>query len=98
MIIKKQYSKSQELKIFFNEYRKKYYEPLCGIYSKKCLPFVEDKLKNNELSIRSFFNEVKFKKIKWENGRKLDDKSLVFHNINTHEDLKKAVEYYEQKK
>ncbi|MBU0993699.1 MAG: molybdenum cofactor guanylyltransferase [Proteobacteria bacterium] len=65
-------------------------EPLCAVYSKACLPSVEDNLKKGVPKIMNFFNRVKVHHISEENVRKIDPNLDSFFNINTPYDLAKA--------
>ncbi|MDF2633295.1 MAG: Molybdopterin-guanine dinucleotide biosynthesis protein [Pelosinus sp.] len=65
-----------------------YTHPLHAIYSRSCLPAIENKLKHNERKVISFFPEVK---VRYINKVEMDQfpfarQSLV--NVNTREDLK----------
>lgn len=64
-----------------------YTHPLHAIYSRSCLPFIENKLKQNERKVISFFSEVK---VRYINRIEMDQipfarQSLI--NVNTREDL-----------
>jgi len=66
------------------------FEPLCAVYSKKCLKPVEQQLVKQELKIRHVFQKVRIKKLP-ENILRENDPDLVsFYNINTHDDLVRA--------
>lgn len=59
-------------------------QPLSGVYSKNCLPVLEEHLKTNRLKIMWMLEEMKLKKAALPthlSGR-------VFQNLNTPEDLK----------
>lgn len=67
-------------------------EPLCAVYSKKCLSHIERNIKEGRLSIRSFFTKNRTRKIP-ESALRKEDKDLIsFFNINTVEDLERAKE------
>lgn len=65
-------------------------EPLCAIYSKKCLPIIVNNMKEGKLSVRSIFPYLKVKKIKEEDIRKFDPHFHSFFNINYKKDFVKA--------
>lgn len=65
-------------------------EPLCAIYSQKCLPFIERLIEANQFKIRALFQDVRVKKISLDVIRNLDDNFFSFLNINTPEDLRYA--------
>ncbi len=59
-----------------------YYEPLHAIYSKNCLPPIEESVKKGKRQIVSFFDQVSVRKVTEEDIRKFIDPSLAFKNIN----------------
>ncbi|WP_051295053.1 molybdenum cofactor guanylyltransferase [Maridesulfovibrio bastinii] len=70
----------------------KWFEPLCAVYSKRCLPFIKKSLNNNNFQIINFFSEVVVSKIPTTELQKHDPKLESFINVNTPEDLKAACE------
>ena len=68
-------------------------QPLTGVYSKSCLPVLEDHLKTNRLKIMWMLEAMKLKRIA------LPDHiaQKVFKNLNTVEDLRvfKGLEHTE---
>ncbi len=65
-------------------------EPLCAVYSKKCITPIEQNLEQKNIQIKRFFNKVRVKKIGNDELRKTDPGLISFFNINTPEDLEKA--------
>jgi molybdenum cofactor guanylyltransferase len=65
-------------------------EPLCAVYSRRCLQPVQSALDQNSLKIRSFFSKLKVKEIPETVLRKIDPGLVSFFNINTPEDLEQA--------
>jgi molybdopterin-guanine dinucleotide biosynthesis protein A len=65
-------------------------EPLCAVYSRRCLQAVQNALERNNLKIRNFFNKLKVKEIPESVLRKTDPDLISFFNINTPDDLEKA--------
>lgn len=63
------------------------YQPLCAIYSRRCLRPIEEQLLKGELKISTLFSRVKLKKIPEETLRRIDPELRSFFNINTQEDL-----------
>lgn len=63
-------------------------QPLCAIYSKRCIEPIEDQLRNGDPKILNFFPKVKVKEIPEERLRQADPELTSFFNINTPEDLK----------
>lgn len=67
-------------------------EPLCAVYSKRCLKHIENQLQKKEYKIQKFFNKIRVVKIP-ENELKLKDPELnSFFNVNNPSSLEKAIE------
>ena len=66
------------------------FEPLCAIYSKRCLKPAEDHLKANKLKIQWAFRSNRIKHIPENQLRSVDPELGSFFNINTPEDLARA--------
>jgi len=71
-----------------------YFEPLCAIYSKDCIPIIEDMLKKRSFKISKLFSEVNTKVVEDSVLKKYDPSLHSFFNINTEEDYKKALKIY----
>ena len=67
-------------------------EPLCAIYSKRCLDTAEHHIKQNKFKIQRALINHRLKKIPESVLRSKDAELLSFFNINTPEDLTKAQE------
>jgi molybdopterin-guanine dinucleotide biosynthesis protein A len=67
-------------------------EPLHAFYSKACLEPIHARLRENRLTIRGFFDEVRVKEIGLEEIVQFDPEELSFFNINTQADLLRAEE------
>ena len=67
-------------------------EPLHAVYSKNCIPSIEDLFNQGELQIFQFFPFVKMRYIEEEEIDKYDPEHLSFFNINTEKDLMQAKE------
>jgi molybdopterin-guanine dinucleotide biosynthesis protein A len=65
-------------------------EPLCSVYSKRCLKPVEEQLEKQSLKIERMFQQVRVKKISEDILRTIDQDLLSFSNINTPDDLTRA--------
>jgi molybdopterin-guanine dinucleotide biosynthesis protein A len=63
------------------------HQPLCAIYSRRCIRPIEDQLRNEDPKILNFFPKVKVKEIPEERLRQADPDLVSFVNINTPEDL-----------
>ncbi|MDN5346377.1 MAG: molybdenum cofactor guanylyltransferase [Petrotoga sp.] len=73
-----------------------YPEPLAAVYSKKCLPFISDSLKRNQLKLKSFFPQVKVRIIKETLIREIGEPEKLFFNLNYKEDIEKKKMYMER--
>ncbi len=72
---------------------KGFVEPLHGIYSRRCLPFIKKELDGNDAEVtgvKSFFSRVRVKYITEDEVSRFDRKLGSFFSINTNEDLEKA--------
>jgi molybdopterin-guanine dinucleotide biosynthesis protein A len=63
------------------------WQPLHAVYSKKCLPFMEDLLRQGGLKIIDFYPRVKKRDVLTEEIRSFDPRLLSFLNLNTPDDL-----------
>ncbi len=66
-------------------------EPLHAIYSKSCLEPIESRLKRQDLKIALFFEEVRVAYVDEDDIDLFDPERLSFFNVNTQEDLDKAL-------
>lgn len=73
-------------------------EPLCAVYSIKCLPFIQQELEQNRLKIQDFFSKVTVKTVNESLLKKFDPRLLSFFNINTPGDLETAAKLEEERK
>ena len=62
-------------------------EPLCAIYSKRCLKPIERQLKSKDPKIVNFLPKIRVKKIPERKLRSADPHLISFFNINTPKDL-----------
>lgn len=67
--------------------REKFPEPLHAIYSKACLPAIEENLQAKRLKITGFFGKVSVNYIEKEVIQRFDKNGRSFANINTLDDL-----------
>lgn len=67
------------------------FEPLHAVYSKRCISYIEDMIKKDNLRIFDFYNKVKLRIVREDEIRRYDPEKLSFFNINTEEDLKEAI-------
>jgi molybdopterin-guanine dinucleotide biosynthesis protein A len=66
-------------------------EPLCAVYAKQMLSTIEGNLAKNRFKIRQSFRKGRVKKIKESILREKDPELLSFFNVNTPEDLDRAL-------
>ena len=66
-------------------------EPTHSVYAKTCLPHMERKIVAGDLKIASFFDDVKVNFVPEEVLEKLDAGLLSFFNVNTQQDLDRAL-------
>ncbi len=66
-------------------------EPTHAVYSKACLPHIERRLKSNHLRIAAFFSSVRVRSLSEEEVDQFDPEHLSFFNVNTPDDLARAV-------
>ena len=66
-------------------------EPLHAIYSKNCIAPMRDLIERGYFKIDSFFDSVKVRYIEEEVLNRFDPEHLSFFNVNTQEDLEKAI-------
>lgn len=67
-------------------------EPLCAVYSRSCLGYIEKLLKRDELRINKLFDMARVRYLEEEEIDRIDPDHLSFFNVNTPEDLEKARE------
>jgi molybdopterin-guanine dinucleotide biosynthesis protein A len=67
-------------------------EPLHAVYSKSCLPSIEQLLRGKTLAIAQLFSMVKTRYVDKEEIRQYDPECLSVFNVNTNEDLERARE------
>ncbi len=65
-------------------------EALSAVYSKSCIPLIEDNLAKKIFMIKKFYRKKKVKEIPVEQLKALDPQMQFIFNVNTPEDLKKA--------
>ena len=68
-----------------------YPEPTHALYSKTCLPYIERRLRARQLKIAGFFDDVRVRYVGAEEIDSFDSERLSFFNVNTPEDLSRAL-------
>lgn len=66
------------------------FEPLCAVYSKRCLPAMERHLLKGDFKILNLFNKLKVRTLSEKVVRMHDPEKISFFNINRPEDFEKA--------
>ena len=67
-----------------------HYEPLCAVYSRRCLPAMERQLTASEdFTILRFYNEVRLLEVPESELRAVDPQLRTFFNVNRPEDLER---------
>ena len=67
-------------------------EPTHALYSRRCLPAIETRLRVGQLKISGFFDNVAVRYVPESDFREFDPDLLSFFNINRPEDLSRAME------
>jgi len=67
-----------------------YFQPLCAIYSKRCIPLIEEQLRQKNLKADHLFDKIRLKQIPYERFEVFDPGLTSFFNVNTMEDLHRA--------
>lgn len=65
-------------------------EPLCAVYSKRCLEPIERRLARQQFKIQAFFKKLRIKKISEKVLREKDPDLVSFFNVNSPADVVKA--------
>ena len=66
-------------------------EPTHALYSRDCLPHIEAKLQANDLKISGFFDDARVRYVNEDEVRRFDPELHSFFNVNSPEDLARAV-------
>ena len=65
-------------------------EPLCAIYSQRCIQPIETRLERQQFKIRQFIKKTSVRKVRENLLREADPNLVSFFNINTPDELEKA--------
>ncbi|MGE4263780.1 MAG: molybdenum cofactor guanylyltransferase [Desulfovibrio sp.] len=65
-----------------------YFEPLCALYSRRCLPFIEAQLARDDHKIIRFFDHVRVSPLLVATLLQADPQMLSFMNANTPDELR----------
>ena len=65
-------------------------EPTHALYSRECMPFIEERLRAEELKITGFYGGVRVRYVEEGEIRRFDPELLSFFNVNSPQDLERA--------
>ena len=65
-------------------------EPLHAVYSKNCIPILEEQIRKGKLKISDLFDEINVRYVEAEEIERYDPRHLSLFNINSEADLKRA--------
>lgn len=71
------------------------FEPLCAIYSKRCLPFIKNQIDSGDYQIFQFYDKVRTKQLNFSSELSFYHENL-FSNINTKTDLENISEFLKE--
>ncbi|MGD9008528.1 MAG: molybdenum cofactor guanylyltransferase [Desulfobacteraceae bacterium] len=64
-------------------YYDNHFQPLCSIYSKRCLPAIESQLDQEDYKIINIFDRMRTKRVTARELKQADPQMLSFYNVNT---------------
>lgn len=67
-------------------------QPLCAVYTKACLPFIEQQLQQNQLRMTAWLAQARVRIVPEAELRGIDPTLQSFFNVNTEEDYRKLLE------
>ncbi|MFA5374492.1 MAG: molybdenum cofactor guanylyltransferase [Dehalococcoidia bacterium] len=65
-------------------------EPLHAVYSKNCIPVLEEQIRKDKLKISDLFSEINVRYVEAAEIERYDQRHLSLFNINSEADLKRA--------
>lgn len=74
-----------------------FYEPLCAVYSRQCLPWIEELLQNARIKTSNLYSLVRVKEIPEHILSAADPELLSFFNINSKQDLHRLKDLLQDK-
>jgi molybdopterin-guanine dinucleotide biosynthesis protein A len=66
-------------------------EPLCAVYSRDCLPLMEDALRNGQRKISRFLEGLRLRRVSLQEWQPYDPSGSLFRNLNTLQDYQEAI-------
>lgn len=67
-------------------------QPLCAVYTKACLPFIEQQLQQNALRMTAWLAQARVRIVPEAELRGIDPALRSFFNVNTEEDYQRLLE------
>lgn len=67
-------------------------QPLCAVYTKACLPFIEQQLQRNKLRMTAWLTQARVRIVPEAEVCGIDPALQSFFNVNTEEDYQKLLE------
>jgi len=66
------------------------YEPLCAVYARRCLPVVEDALRQGQRKVAGVFGRLRLRLVTRPEWQEYDPDGRLFWNLNTPEEYRRA--------
>ena len=66
------------------------FQPTHALYNKRCLPYIERKIKLGQFKMIGYFDEINVKTMEFDSVKMDKEDKRSFFNLNTEEDLKEA--------
>jgi molybdopterin-guanine dinucleotide biosynthesis protein A len=67
-----------------------YFQPLCAVYSKRTIPYIEGSLSKGDIKTDRIYEKLRVKKVPYISLQTVDPELESFFNVNTPEDLESA--------
>jgi len=74
----------------------KYIQPLCGIYSKRAIGVIKDKIQKGDFKVTDIFKHLNVKFLVEEEMEKFGNPEILFFNMNTEYDVERAKYIWEK--
>jgi molybdopterin-guanine dinucleotide biosynthesis protein A len=72
------------------------YQPLCAVYTKKCLPHIEQQLQESNLCMVAWLKNVRTRIVTEPELRRIDPELLSLQNLNTEEDYRNVLKLFSE--
>lgn len=67
-----------------------YYQPLCALYRRTCLPVLEQALLLGQRKISEVYRQLDIRYVEEDEIKMFGDPEVIFYNVNTRDDLQRA--------